>query len=104
MLSFRFIEYASIYIRNSTYRWIRENCAVKIPMKLNDNIGWYLFRYVYKITNYLTSQNIAHNMSIVKGDSFSSSSAALRILSSFVNRLSVSILNKLTRVSSNVSV
>jgi hypothetical protein len=32
------------------------------------------------VTNYLTSSNIAHNVSIVKGDSFSSlSEAALRI-------------------------
>jgi hypothetical protein len=34
---------------------------------------------VYKITGYLTSKNLAHNMAIVKGESFSSSSAALRI-------------------------
>jgi hypothetical protein len=55
MLSFRYIRHASIYIQNSTHRWIREICAVKIPMKLNDNVGWYLFRYVYKIKNYLSS-------------------------------------------------
>ncbi|CAF4130617.1 unnamed protein product, partial [Rotaria sp. Silwood2] len=36
-------------------------------------------QYVYKITNYLTSNNIAHNMTIVKGDSFSSSENVLRI-------------------------
>jgi len=47
--------------------------------QLNDNVDLYLFRYVYRITNYLTSKNIAHNMAIVKGESFSSSSAALRI-------------------------
>ncbi len=34
---------------------------------------------MYTITNYLCSRNIAHNMGIVKGDSFSSSSFALRI-------------------------
>ncbi|CAF0876325.1 unnamed protein product [Rotaria sordida] len=36
-------------------------------------------QYVYKITNYLASNNIAHNMAIVKGDSFSSSNNVLRI-------------------------
>ncbi|CAF0828832.1 unnamed protein product [Adineta steineri] len=37
-------------------------------------------RYVYKITNYLTQSEIAHNLSIVKGDSFSVvSEPALRI-------------------------
>ncbi|CAF3583760.1 unnamed protein product [Rotaria sp. Silwood1] len=35
--------------------------------------------YVYKITNYLSTNNIAHNMTIVKGDSFSSSENVLRI-------------------------
>jgi hypothetical protein len=30
-----------------------------------------VLRYVHTITNYLSSRNIAHNMAIVKGDSFS---------------------------------
>ncbi|CAF1386708.1 unnamed protein product [Adineta steineri] len=36
-------------------------------------------RYICKITDYLSLQNIAHNMAIVKGESFSSSTDALRI-------------------------
>ena len=39
----------------------------------------YLFRHIYTVTNYLTSSNIAHNMAIIKGDSFSSLESALRI-------------------------
>ncbi|CAF1270806.1 unnamed protein product [Rotaria magnacalcarata] len=34
---------------------------------------------VYRITNYLTLNNIAHNVAIVKGDSFSSANNVLRI-------------------------
>jgi hypothetical protein len=34
---------------------------------------------VYKITDYLSAQNIAYNMVIVKDESFSSSPAVLRI-------------------------
>jgi len=30
-----------------------------------------VLRHVHTITNYLSSRNIAHNMAIVKGDSFS---------------------------------
>ncbi len=33
-----------------------------------------MIRYVHTIVNYLTSRNIAHNMAIVKGESFSNSS------------------------------
>jgi hypothetical protein len=44
-------------------------------------MNWmFFFRRIYTVTSYLTSSDIAHNMSIVKGDSLSSSSeSALRI-------------------------
>jgi hypothetical protein len=37
------------------------------------------FRHVFTVSNYFTSSDIAHNMSIMKGDSFSSSDPVLRI-------------------------
>jgi hypothetical protein len=36
-----------------------------------------MVRYVYLIANYLTSRNIAHNMAILKGESFSSPSVGV---------------------------